>query len=196
MRAPIIGDVSTALDISEVHRFSTEEYHQLIENGSLDDAAVELIDGLIVEMSPKGPAHENAVAWMAERLMDAVDRAAHQVRVAAALTLSDSEPEPDLMVIARDVPHPYHPATARLVVEISLSSLRRDLQQKVELYANAGIPEYWVVDLDGRRVIVHREPRAGAYVHTHEVGDDGALTSDVLQGLQLSVAELLAAAGS
>ena len=65
----MIGDVSTAIDISEVHRFSLDEYHQLIDSGGFDeDMRVELIDGLIVEMSPRSPKHENVLARSGELL--------------------------------------------------------------------------------------------------------------------------------
>jgi hypothetical protein len=63
-------------------------------------------------------------------------------RVAA---LEDSEPEPDLAVIALNAPRPYHPATATLIVEVAVSSLRRDLGTKAELYARASVPQYWVL---------------------------------------------------
>ena len=196
-RASMIGDVPSAVDMSELHRFSLDEYHQLIESGGLDeDMRVELIDGLIVEMSPKSPKHENVLAWLAERLFDVVDRARYQVRVASALTLERSEPEPDLMVVARDVPAPYHPSTATLVVEVSVSSLRRDLVRKHELYARAGVPEYWVVDVDGRRVVVHEQPHEGAYEKVTEVRAGEALASQVLSGVELPVDELFAAAGA
>jgi len=190
------GDVPSAVDMPELHRFSLDEYHQLIESGGLDeDMRVELIDGLIVEMSPKSPKHENVLAWLAERLFDVVDRARYQVRVASALTLERSEPEPDLMVVARDVPAPYHPSTATLVVEVSVSSLRREVR-KHELYARAGVPEYWVVDVDGRRVVVHEQPHEGAYEKVTEVRAGEALASQVLSGVELPVDELFAAAGA
>lgn len=195
-RASILSDVASAIDISEVHRFSLDEYHQLIESGGFDDRTrVELIDGLIVEMSPKSPQHENVLAWLAERFWDAVDQARYQVRVAAALTLERSEPEPDLIVIDRDAPRPYHPATATLVIEVSVSSLRRDLIRKQELYARAQVPEYWVADVDGRRVVVHRQPREGAYEQVSEARAGDTLRSQALPAVELSVDELFAAAG-
>src|SRR4051794_41542318 len=93
--------------LEDVHRLTAEEYHTMIESGGLDEGTrVELIDGLLVDMSPKTAEHENAIAWLAERLFDRVDRARYQVRVTAALSLGDSEPEPDLMVIDRDVERP------------------------------------------------------------------------------------------
>ncbi len=191
--------MAVAVDISEVHRFSLEAYHQLIECGGWDqDSRVELIDGLIVEMSPKSPEHENAAGWLLERLTRSLDWNRFQLRANGALTLqeSGSEPEPDLMVIEREGTRPYHPATASLVIEVSISSLRQDLSRKRELYARAGVLEYWVVDLRGRRVVIHRGPSGGAYEQCSEVGAGGTLTSEVLGALELRVDDLLAAAGS
>jgi Uma2 family endonuclease len=99
-----------AVDLpSPLHRISPEEYRRLVEAGVFDeDARVELIDGLLVDMSPKTRAHENAIAWLLEALMASVDLARFQVRVGAPLTIGWSEPEPDLIVIERDVPRPHH----------------------------------------------------------------------------------------
>lgn len=181
--------------MSDLHRFSLDEYHQLIDSGGLDeDMRVELIDGLIVEMSPKSPEHENVLAWLLERFARNLEWDKYQLRAVGALTLERSEPEPDLMVIERDVPKPYHPSTATLVIEVSVSSLRRDLVRKHELYARAGVPEYWVVDVDHGRVVVHRGPREGAYEEVTEVRAGGSLTSEVLPGVELSVDELFRAA--
>ena len=79
------------------------------------------------------------------------------------MTLETSEPEPDLIVFQRDAPRAYHPSTAALVIEVSVSSLRRDLGQKPLLYSRAGVAEYWVVDLDGRRIVVHGGPLEDGY---------------------------------
>ena len=114
-----MGRVSTetALDIEQVHRLSTDEYHRLIEAGGFDeDVRLELIDGLLADMSPKTREHENAVTWLARQLMVAIDPERFEVRVGSRLTLEGSEPEPDLSVIPHDAPRPYHPSTAALVV--------------------------------------------------------------------------------
>ena len=87
-----------------------------------------------------------------------VDRGRYIVGCQRALTIGNSEPEPDLVVRERDTPKPYHPSSAVLVIEVAASSLPVDLAVKAPLYASAGIAEYWVLDLDGRRAIVHREP--------------------------------------
>jgi Uma2 family endonuclease len=179
-----------------LHRFSLEEYHRLIEAGGFDeDARIELIDGLLVDMSPKTAPHENAIAWLNQLLVLSVDLDRFEVRVSAALTTGNSEPEPDIIVIERDAPRPYHPGTAALIIEVAVSSQRRDLRHKPPIYAGAGVPDYWVVDLDAGRVVVHGSPRDGAYDRVEIMGSGGELVASRLELPPISVAELLAAAG-
>jgi len=156
---------------------------------------MELIDGVLVDMSPKSAAHENAIAWLLRVLMRSVDLDRFEVRVSAALTTGTSEPEPDIMVIEPDAPRPYHPGTAVLIIEVAVSSQARDLRHKPPIYASAGVPDYWVVDLDGGRVVVHGSPRDGAYERTEIVGAGGELVASRLELPPISVAELLASAG-
>lgn len=197
MRSTSIAAVAVELDLAQLHRLSVEEYHRLVEAGGFDeDARVELLDGLLAERSPKTRAHENAVAWLARWLMRSVDLETFEVRVASPLTLADSEPEPDVAVIALDAPRPYHPATATLVIEVAVSSQRRDLGVKPALYAAAGVPEYWVLDLDRRRLVVHRQPRAGEYAEVTELGDSGRCAGDALALPELVIADVLAAAAA
>jgi Uma2 family endonuclease len=185
------------VEVAELHRLSVDEYHRILEAGGIgEDARVELLGGLLAAMSPKTRAHENAIAYLARRLMRGVDAGAFEVRVASPLTLEDSEPEPDLAVISLAAPRPYHPATAALVVEVAVSSLQRDLGVKSGLYARAGVTEYWVVDLDGRRLVVQREPNpvGAAYGNRTEYGPGRVVTASALELPPLDMAELLAAA--
>ncbi len=188
--------IDVALPAVQAHRFSLEEYHQQIETGGFDeDSRVELIEGVIADMSPKTAEHENAITWLTRWLISAVDPGRFEVGVQRALTLlSGSEPEPDLAVIPTDVHRPYHPATATLVIEVAMSSQDRDLRQKPALYARAGIAEYWVVDLDAGRVVVHRDPTEAGYGAITEIPADGAVQAQALKLPRLEVAELLAAA--
>jgi Uma2 family endonuclease len=183
------------VELEELYRMSTEEYHRLIEAGAFDDfPPCELIDGVLVRKDMKAREHENAITWLNEWLMFGVDRTRFQVRVASSLTLAESEPEPDLSVIARDAPRPYHPSTAALAIEVSWSSLRRDLNRRATLYAEAGVDEYWVFDVHGRRLVMHRTPRDGGYADVREV-HEGERIADTPAGLpELAVYELLAAA--
>jgi Uma2 family endonuclease len=181
------------------YRLSLDEYHRLIEAGAIDeDARLELIDGLLLELSPKTREHENAIAFLGEWLARRLDLDRFQLRVASALTLPStrSEPEPDLFVFERDAPRPYHPGTAALVIEVSVSSITRDLRVKPRLYAAAGVAEYWVVDVDARRVLVHRGPGPDRYEELEIVGAVGTLVAGSLELPPLAVAELLAAAES
>ena len=184
-----------AVDLGQVHRLSLDEYHQLVESGGLDeDTRVELIDGLLLDMSPKTREHENAIAYLAEWLSRTVDRTRYQVRVASALTLQRSEPEPDVIVIPREAPRPYHPGTATLVIEVSVSSLRRDLVRKPSLYAAAGVDEYWVIDLERRRAVVYRDPRGDGYTDVTELHVEGELVPASLDIEPLALEGLLHAA--
>jgi Uma2 family endonuclease len=191
--------VAVELDFSQLHRLSAGEYHRILEAGGFDeDARVELLGGLLVTMSPKTRAHENAVAWLARWLMQAVDFDVFEVRVASPLTLGDSEPEPDLAVIALNAPRPYHPATATLIVEVAVSSLRRDLGTKTELYARAGVPEYWVLALDQRRLIVRREvcPDVGEYAQSIEFDESTRVSCAAVALPELAIADVLATANA
>jgi Uma2 family endonuclease len=182
------------VELDELYRMSTDDYHRLIEAGAFEDFPnCELIDGVLVRKDMRSPEHENAVAWLNEWLMFGIDRVQFQVRVGSSLTLSGSEPEPDLTLIPRAAPRPYHPSTAALAIEVSWSALRRDLRRKAELYAEAGVQEYWVFDVKARRVVVHRAPRGGRYGDIREV-HAGARIAGAPAGLsELVVDELLAA---
>jgi Uma2 family endonuclease len=92
---------------SQIHRLSLDEYRGLVEAGVFEDAHVELIDGYLVDMSPKGAAHENVVEWLNELLVTAVDRSRFAVRIASSLSIGNSEPEPEVAVIERAAPRPY-----------------------------------------------------------------------------------------
>src|SRR4051794_31770140 len=162
--------VAADTGLHEVHRLTADEYHKLVESGGLDEGTrVELIDGLLLDMSPKTVAHERAIRWLLRRLFAEVDTERFDIGVGAPLSLGDSEPEPDLVVFDRDVDQPHHPATAALVVEIAVSSQRRDLRVKPRVYAGAGVPVYWVIDVDGGRAVLHSEPVDGAYARVEVV---------------------------
>jgi len=192
---PIIQAMSAPqVELDELYRMSIDQYHRLSEAGLGEYFPhCELIDGVLVRKDMKTAEHENAIAWLMEWLVLAVDRARYQVRVGSSLTLAESEPEPDLTVIERNAARPYHPATAALAIEVSWSSLRRDLNRKAALYAEAGVAEYWVFDIHARRIVVHRAPGAGAYGDVRDVRSGDRIVG-VQAGLpELDVQELFAA---
>ncbi len=121
---------------------------------------IELIEGEIVAMTPQGSRHATAVALVHEALRGVLGTGFY-VRQQLPLSLSlDSEPEPDVAVVrgaARDYVQ-AHPTQALLVVEVADVTLAFDRGQKASLYARAGIPEYWIVNLVDRVLEVHRDP--------------------------------------
>ncbi|MCL6473426.1 MAG: Uma2 family endonuclease [Firmicutes bacterium] len=140
-------------------RFTREEYYRLAEIGFFQGERVELIEGEIVKMSPISPLHGEVVTLLAERLWQLFGEG-YRVRVQLPLSLGDSEPEPDIAVVpgkVGDYVH-AHPTTALLVVEVAQTSLEYDREVKAPLYARAGIPEYWIVNLDGHCIEVYRDP--------------------------------------
>ncbi len=177
----------------ELHRLSIEEYHRLIASGGLEEGArFELIDGLLLDMSPKSPEHEKAIRWLTDWIIYRLDRARHQLMVCGALTIGTSEPEPDLAIIQRPGPRFEHPSSARLVIEVALSSKERDLELKPDLYAGA-VEEYWVLDLQARHVVVHRDGADGVYRQVETVAPPEDLSAQALDLGRLPTGELFAA---
>jgi Uma2 family endonuclease len=145
----------------QVKRWTREAYDRMIVAGIFAPGErVELIDGEIIEMSPQKSPHSTAISLTADTLRVAFG-AGHHVRVQMPLALDPhSEPEPDVAVVLGS-PRNYrdaHPSSALLVVEVTDSTLAYDREQKGSLYARAGIADYWVLNLGGRRLEVYRDP--------------------------------------
>jgi Uma2 family endonuclease len=189
--------VASTVDIAGVHRLSSAEYHQLIESGGLDeDARVELIDGLLCDMSPKTPERERVIEYLTRILAIALDHDRYRLRPSGPITIGDSEPEPDFAVVERGTPEPYHPASAKLVIEVSVSSRRRDLEVKPRLYAAAGVTEYWVIDVERRCAVVHRRPGSDGYEEITVLGSSDALEGSLVGVGRIDLEAVLAAAES
>lgn len=186
--------VSATIEFSEVHRISTEEFQQMVDSGALEDVRVELIDGLLVDMSPPSPEHDGAIEYLNMALAKALDPSRYRLRPRLGLTIGNSAPQPDLAVVTIGTSRPYYPATAELVIEISRSSLRRDLVVKSPIYAAAGIGEYWVIDIDHERVLVHRDPGGNGYGLVIELGRDDKLDGSVVGIGEIPIAPIFAAA--
>jgi Uma2 family endonuclease len=180
------------MDLETLYPLPLDSYHRLIEAGAFEGERIELLDGLLVRMSPKSERHEWCTEFLNEWLTLNVERPRYVVGCQRGLTIGRSEPEPDLVVRERHAPPgPYHPDTAVLIVEVALSSLRIDLGFKAPLYASAGIPEYWVLDLDHDRLLVHRDPVKGAYAERFELQPGAEITAAALTLPPLSVARAL-----
>ncbi|HLH23093.1 MAG TPA: Uma2 family endonuclease [Chloroflexota bacterium] len=147
----------------ELRRWTREEYERLADLGLLHpDERVELIEGEIVKVPPQLSRHATGVCLAGDALR-AVFGEGYTVRVQLPLALGQySEPEPDAAVVVGDVRDfvAAHPTSAVLVVEVSDTTLSFDRDAKGSLYAAAGIPEYWIVNLVDYWLEVYREPSA------------------------------------
>lgn len=166
--------VSTSVPL---RRLSVEDVIAMGEAGILDDTPrVELIEGVLVEMNPVGPRHEQLVTRLNMHFAPAA-APRFEVHVQGSLATADvSFVMPDLYV-AEPTPSGELPRTALLVVEVAQSSHARDAE-KAETYARAGVPTYWIVDAIAQTVRVHRVPEGGSYRLCFD-HDAGPLASDV-----------------
>jgi Uma2 family endonuclease len=175
------------------HRLTVHDYYRMAEVGLLrPDDRTELIEGEIVEMPPIGSEHASVVTLLNRQLLRAADDSV-EIRVQLPVRfMPRSEPQPDFALVKRkaDAYRSGHP-TAKdvlLLIEVSHSTLRYDLEDKARLYAKHGIPEYWVVDVANRRIVRHRAPgRAGYAQCDHVVA--GGLALPTLSA-EISLAEL------
>ncbi len=178
------------------HRFTVEEYHKMAEVGLLhEDDRVELIEGEIVEMTPIGSRHHACVMRLDELLRRPGGE--YIVSVQGPVRLDGgTEPQPDLALLKRRADFYAErlpgPEDVLLVVEIADTSIGPDRRYKLLLYARAGIPEAWLVDLQNEVVEVHTKPRSGGYasVRRYDRGDD-ELSSEIVPSLVLPVQEIL-----
>jgi len=140
-----------------------DEYDHLVALGAFEGERVELIRGVIVHMSPHGPAHDAPLDRLTEIFVRALGTRA-KVRVQSSFVAADSsEPEPDLAVVPRQDYDQAHPSEAYLIVEVAGSSLRKDRGVKAVLYAESQVAEYWVVNLLDRVIEVYDTPEQGEY---------------------------------
>jgi Uma2 family endonuclease len=142
--------------------WTREDYYRAAELGFFrPDERLELIGGEVIEKaSPQKSRHTKAIRAV-EHALEEIYGQGFDVRYQLPLALDDnSEPEPDVAVVEGSWDDfDEHPTTALLVVEISDTTLRTDRGLKASLYAQAGIPEYWIVNLEEGVLEVYREPR-------------------------------------
>lgn len=156
-------DAIAELPAESFRPLKREEYDRLVSAGVFEGERLELLLGVLVAMTPQDPRHA-AVVQRLNRLLTRALGDRSDVRVQLPLAVSDvSEPEPDVAVVPRGDTDDAHPSTAHLVVEVAWSSLAKDRKLKSELYAEAEVPEYWLVDVAGKEIEVCRKPVAGRY---------------------------------
>lgn len=182
----------------QTKRWTRDEYYQLADAGYFQRQRVQLIQGEIIQMSPQKHPHSKAIL-LADRWLRESFPTPHLIRIQMPLNaLDESDPEPDLAVVHGPVERlTDHPTTAIFVIEVSDTSLRLD-RRKASLYAAVGVPEYWIVNIEGRCIEVHRQPAPdaaaefGASYAVTVVAKESELISPIaVPKSQVKVADLL-----
>ena len=184
-----------------VRKFSVEEYHQLARMGVLRESdPYELLEGWIVLKMTRNPPHDTALQLL-EDLLRHLLPSGWCVRGQKAISLTESEPEPDIAVARGDARtyaqrHPT-PADIGFVVEVAESSLAEDRSIKLRIYARSGIPSYWIVNLVDSQVEVYMDPSGPIqephYRQHQDFGPDATvpLVIDGKQVAQVAVRDIL-----
>lgn len=182
-------------------RFSVPEYHRLTEIGVLtEDDNLELIEGYLVLKMSRNPPHHCSLQLASDAIRSA-SLSGWCLRVQCAITLPDSELEPDVTV-ARGTARDYathHPGPGEIgaLVEVSDSSLLGDRSDKGRIYARAKVPVYWIINLIDRQIEVHEQPSgptaapAYAKITTYHAGDSVPLVLDGTTVATFAVQDLL-----
>ncbi len=156
-----------------LRRFTVDDLLRMADAGLfIDNGRVELIDGQVVELSPEGPDHSNIITVLTGLLSHAYPRS-FAVRVQNTQPIhTHRTAEPDLSVTRRYMPTHLFPTPddSVLMIEVANTTLRYDVRDKPRVYAAWGVPVYWVVDVRGRRIIEHTDPRPDGYatVRVHD----------------------------
>jgi Uma2 family endonuclease len=157
---------------------TVEQYHRLGAAGIIAENT-ELLFGVIVAKMSKSPFHTWVLEKLVELLRGLIAEEDHfHVRQEQPMTLRDSEPEPDIAIVAgtRDAFKEKHPDSAELVIEVAISSSDID-REKAAAYAGAGVPEYWIIEPERGLVTLFSKPSAGKYQEKEEVQETDAAVS-------------------
>jgi Uma2 family endonuclease len=180
-----------------IRKIMRAEYDQMVRAGIFDeDERMELLRGELVAMSPIGLPHRRSVTRLNMMLARQVGLGL-EVQPQCPLALwDDSEPEPDLAVVNSVTSFDRWPDNCLLVIEVADSSFRKDSTIKAALYAEAGIPVYWLVDVNRSQVLVHTLPRDGSYRRIDRQVPGDVLTLDGQPGIAVPVSEIVPPVGA
>lgn len=183
MAAPAVAEV--------IRPLRRVEYDRMVALGMFEDERIELLEGMLVAMSPIGPPHDATVQRLNRLLVLTFEgRAAVRCQSSfAALELS--EPEPDFTVVELGDYDVDHPAAAHLIIEVAESSLAKDRGIKLRLYASCAVPEYWIVNLPERCIEVYTEPKPGAYVRCERYERGQSIRLRGFPDISLAVSDVL-----
>lgn len=185
-----------SVELLRRHRLSVDDFHRMAEAGILSgDDRVELIEGELIDMAPIGTRHAACIRGLIQALAG-ISASVALLDVQNPLRLgSGSEPQPDLMLLRPRVnryanAHPG-PEDVLLLIEVSDTTLAYDRRIKLPLYARHGVPEVWIVDLEGEVVEVFRSPTSAGYAETLRLQRDAALSPALVSNVDVRVSNLL-----
>lgn len=178
--------------------FTTAEFERLLQAGGFGDTRVELRRGMIVKANPQRMPHATVKWALTKSIEAALARAGLRWRAYNEVSVDFAEgfePLPDIVVWEpAAVPSALKgsmPANAvRLIVEVSDTTLADDIGEKLEDYATAGLAEYWIADVNGRRILRHAGPGGGTYARREPAGFGEAVASLVYPSIVIDTAEL------
>ncbi|MDQ7074120.1 MAG: Uma2 family endonuclease [Gammaproteobacteria bacterium] len=177
------------------HGFSIADYHRMVESGILSaQDHVELITGEVIDMAPIGSQHAGIVKKLSHLCNQAAAHAAI-ISVQDPVILSDlSEPQPDIALLhyRDDFYSSAHPRAEEiyLIIEVADSTLRYDRTVKLPLYAQAEIPEIWIVNVEGKALEIYRQPIDGTYQQQHRLETLGEISLEALPAITLDLKSL------
>ncbi len=167
-----------------------EEYERMIAAGLFRDERIELIEGVIVRMSPQNTPHAAAIQMLNRLLLPPLlGRADVRVQLPFA-SGEDSLPEPDVALVEPRYFKDAHPGHAFLIIEVADASLKFDRHEKADLYARAGVPEYWVVNIADKVIERHSDPAGGSYTRVTPYRPGESLAPLAFQDVTVRVAEV------
>jgi len=191
MATRAVQNVHTTSELP-LYRMDVGTYNQLVATGALEGEPVELLDGLLVEMSPQGVSHAVVIRRLTRHC--AAARAWLGVQLPLEV-LPSSEPEPDLVLTEGEPSFDHHPRTAALIVEVAVTSQSKDRGKKADVYARAGMPLYWLVDVPAAVVEVRSDPGPKGYRHCETYGIGTRVPSPAEGVADLDVAALFEGVG-
>jgi Uma2 family endonuclease len=171
MTVPLIEQSLTVPSVP-IWRLTVAQYHHMIDAGILtSDDPIELLEGWLVPRGVKTPRHSLSTHLVRDAFVNIIS-ADWYIDTHEPFTSEDSEPEPDVMIVQgyprKYMTHHPTPADVSLVVEVSDTTLHQDRTLKKRIYARAGIPVYWILNLQERQLEVFSEPDTGEAIYTQE----------------------------
>ena len=192
MNAVAPADVFPRPTEAQPHRFTVEDMFAMARAGLLnDDGRYEVIDGELIDMPMDGDLHLIFSAGLNIWLVTSLEPGLYVLPNGTLKLSPKNGPSPDFYVAPRTLaPGDVRAPDVRLAVEVSDTSLTRDLRTKADLYARFGIADYWVVDVKAERVLVHRDPTPAGYASVAPVAKDEVVEALAIPGLRLRLVDL------